>query len=195
MTKLLGLLFIASTTLTACADSNEEFADAASELEGIYKIATYTRNEAACIPGGSSALGNDGYAVAVVQEVLGRKMLTLTSCASPLDCRKKVDAMHSRSDFSLEFQFATYELDDDEALVGTGGSTGFLQNGKCVGGERRDTKLLREAGLLTVEHRVTIADDFLPEDGTCWSNDALESAKGNACSAMELLTAEFVEMY
>jgi uncharacterized membrane protein len=194
MTKLLGLLFIASSALTACADSNEEFADAATGLEGIYKVATYTRNDTACTPGGSSVLGNDGYAVAVMQEVLGHQMLTLTSCASPLDCRKKVDAMHSRDSFSIEFQFTTYELDDD-ALTGHGAWSGSLENGRCVGGERNDTRLVRSEGLLTVEQKITPADAYQPEDGLCWTDGATRGAEGNSCTALELLTAEFVEMY
>lgn len=195
MTKLLGLLFIASTTLAACADSNEQFADAATDVEGIYKVATYTRNDAACTPGGSQRLGNDGYAVAVVQEVLGHEMLTLTSCASPLDCRKKVDAMHSGDNFALEFQFATYELDDDDVLTGHGAWSGSLENGRCVGGERNDTRIVRDAGLLTVEQKIAPADAYAPEDGVCWTDGAQKGAEGNACTAMERLTAEFVEMY
>lgn len=192
MTKLLGLLFIASTALTACAsDSNDEFTAAATELEGIYKIASYTHNEAACSAGGESRLGNESYAVVTKANALGFEYLLLMSCESPANCRERVAKLPTGEGFGIEFSFSASELDGD-VLLGVGGESGSLEGGKCVGGAKLDTRFARTDARLTVEQRITPAKAYAPEDGICWTDAAAEAAEGS-CTELELLTADFVE--
>lgn len=195
MTKLLGLAFIASTAfLTACADSGDDFGDAAAELSGIYKISTYTRNDTACAPGGGSLLEptSDGYLVTLEQELFGTPILTLFSCESPSDCRLKANKAAAGELSSSDFAFQMNETEGD-ALVGHGASSGVFQNGKCIGGSALDTKLTRNGVALTIEQKETPAGAFDAEDGICWTDAAREHAEGNSCTAMEQLTAELVE--
>lgn len=191
MTKLLGLLFIASTTLAACADSNDEFADAAAGVEGIYKISTYTHNAAACSAGGESRLRSDTYAVAATQDVLGHEVLMFMSCASPTACRAQINQLRAGEPFVNGFTFTTNEL-DGAALTGRGASSGSLEGGRCVGGAKLDTMFVRTATRLTVEQRSTPAKAYAPEDGICWTDGAQANAIGS-CTQMEHLTADFVE--
>ena len=130
MTKLLGFAFIASTALliTACDGGEGDFSGAAAELEGIYKISSYTRNEAACAPGGSSVLGNDRFAIAYTEEVLARPVLMLSSCASVDDCRAKLELIRTKQSFGSEFHFDATAV-DGEALVARGASSGILKDG------------------------------------------------------------------
>jgi hypothetical protein len=192
MTKLLGLLFIASTTLTACAsDSDDEFTSAATELEGIYKIGSYTHNAAACSAGGESRLGVESYAVVVKSEVFGQAYLLLMSCESPANCRERAAKLPTGEGFAADFSFSASELDGD-VLLGVGGESGSLEGGKCIGGAKLDTRFARDGARLTIEQRITPAQAYAPEDGLCWTDDAAAAASGS-CTELEQLTADFVE--
>jgi len=188
-----NLACLALLALTACDDNNGAFDDAAASAEGIYQVTSYTRNEAACAPGGTSQLGTDRFAVAFTQTIFGSRVLTVTSCASVADCRAKLADMRAQEPVLLQFQYAVNELDGD-LLAGTGASTGFSEDGVCTAGEVMKTKLELVGAQLRIEQAITIADDYAPDDGFCTTTLAQKFAEGNVCSRMEALTAELLEV-
>ena len=185
----LGLLAFAG-----CDGGNAAFNDAAAGVEGIYQVSAYTRNDAACAPGGDSQLGNDKFAVAFTQTIFGNHVLTVTSCASAADCRAKLADMRANEPVLLDFQFAVSELAANDVLVGFGASTGFSDGGVCRQGEVTETKLELIGSQLRIEQAITLADDYAAEDGFCTTALAQKNADGNACSQLELLTAELLEV-
>lgn len=184
----LGLL------LAACGGDAGAFGESAAGVEGIYQISSYTRNDAACAPGGASVLGRDRFAVAFTQQIFGSDVLSVTSCASAADCRDKLADMRAQEPVLLDFQFVASELGANEALVGHGASTGFEEDGVCTQGEVTETRIELIGTQLRIEHAITIADDYLPDDGFCTTELSQRFARDNACSEMEVLTAELLEV-
>lgn len=188
------LACLALVVFTACDAHDAAFDDAAASVEGIYQVTAYTRNEAACTAGGTSLLGNDRFAVAFTQTIFGSRVLTVTSCASAADCREKLADMRANEPVLLDFQFSVNELAADDTLAGLGASTGFEQDGVCTEGSLARTKLELIGTRLQVEQAITIADDYLPDGGFCTTELAQKFAEDNACSQLEVLTAELLEV-
>src|SRR5262245_44540512 len=86
--------YVLLTALAACGGGSH-FDDVAGNVEGIYMVNTYTRNEAACSEGGMSVLGMDTFAFATKVSFSGLSFLTIASCASVADCHLKVDEVHN----------------------------------------------------------------------------------------------------
>ncbi|MCW5803728.1 MAG: hypothetical protein KIT31_15195 [Deltaproteobacteria bacterium] len=192
MNRLAALLLLPFASLAACT-SESDFADVAAGAEGIYRVTSYTRNDQACAPGGSSLLGKDKFAFAVSRQLFGISVLDIYSCENPADCRAKLAALDANGSFSLDFSFT---LSDVEAgvLVGAGASTGFGDGGVCREGEITKTRLVLEGTSLRLQQEVTVADDYPADrDGFCTTTAAQAAAAGNACSELEVFSADFVE--
>lgn len=190
MKRWLGLVLC----VAACGEGEGEFEQAATAVEGIYQVQTYTRNEQACSSGGVDAIDNDRFAVAVQQQLLGQRFLSVVSCASAIDCRAKLDDIRAGHGYTLEFQFVVSEADGD-LLRGAGASTGFGSSGTCTRGEVTATTLELVGTSLAIEKRITVADDYPADsDGFCTTELTRKYAEGNACSQLEVLTAALVEV-
>jgi hypothetical protein len=180
-------------SLTACTTPADEFVDAAAQVEGIYRVTTYTRNDQACVPGGASLLTKETFAFAATQELFGITLLDVFSCDAPADCRAKLAKLDAGGGFGLDFGFSVSSV-DREVLVGDGASTGFAEGTVCIGGEVTRTRLVVEGATLRLQQEITIADSYPADaDGFCTTDAAKAAARGNACSALEVLTADFVE--
>ena len=189
MQRLAVLISLAS--LTAC--TSNDFVDAAAQVEGIYRVTTYTRNEQACVPGGASLLTKETFAFAATQQVLGLAVLDVFSCDDPADCRDKLAKLGTGGAFGLDFGFSVSDVQKG-VMLGEGASTGFAEGGTCTGGEVTRTRLVVEGTTLRLQQEVTAADDYPADaDGFCTSDAAKAAARGNACSALEVLTAELIE--
>lgn len=187
------LVCLAALVFAACDSGDVAFDDAAANVEGIYQVTAYTRNDAACSPGSDSLLGQDRFAVAFTQTIFGEHVLTVTSCASVADCRAKLADMRANEPVLLDFQFSANAV-ANSVLVGEGASTGFAEDGVCTGGEVSATSIELVGSRLRVEQAITIADDYLPENGFCTTDLAQRFAEDNTCSQLEVLTAELVEV-
>ncbi len=186
-----------SVMLAACSGDGgfSRFDEAAANVEGIYKVSSYTRNDQACTPdGGVSQLGDDTFALAVTQSFAGQHVLTVVSCASSEDCRAKLADIRSNQGYPIEFEFTVSNITSDDLLTGAGVSTGFSNNGTCTGGELSTTRLELVGTRLHIEQAITIADDYPADGGFCTTEAARKNAEGNACSEMEVLTAELFEV-
>ena len=193
MTKLACLAGFIAIIAAGCTENTPStFDDTAKNMEGIYQVSSLSRNAAACSPGGASLLGTDRFAVAFTQTIFGNRVLTVTSCASAADCREKLADMRAQEPVSLQFQYAANEI-DGEALSGLGADSGFEEDGVCTQGALMSTKLERVGSQLRVEQSITIANDYLPDNGFCTTTLAQKFAESNACSQMETLTAELLE--
>lgn len=182
--------------IAACATEDDSEVDAAmAGVEGIYAVQAYTRNEAACEPGGASALRADRFAIATRQEFLGHKLLTVVSCASSTDCRTKLADIRGGGGYSLDFSFTVDRAGAGGVLNGNGVSTGFGSSGTCRGAELTATTLELLGARLSIEQRITIADDYPADsEGFCTTDLARKHAEGNACTQMAVLTADLVEV-
>jgi hypothetical protein len=178
-------------SVAACGDSSSSrYDELAASMEGIYSVQTYTRNEAACAPGGDSQLGTDVFAVVARESVFGTKYLSVRSCGSIAECRAVLAGQGAGHDFT----FAVYTPDDDGSLSGEGRSTGFGDGTTCREGEVTATTLTLAGGALRVEQQITIADDYpVDSEGFCSTDAAAAAAAGNSCSQLEVMTATFVE--
>ncbi|HEU0031947.1 MAG TPA: hypothetical protein VFQ53_15045 [Kofleriaceae bacterium] len=187
-------LAIVTVLVIGCGDSgSDDFARRASEVEGIYQVQAYTRNETACAPGGTSQLGSETFAFAVRQSFLGQTLLSVMSCASVADCHDKAARVQGGQGVALDFSFGVSEVSGD-ALVGQGASTGFGIDGVCTGGELTATTLTLDGDALAIEQQITVADDYpVDADGFCTTDAARAAADGNTCTQLELLSATFVE--
>jgi hypothetical protein len=192
--KLLALVGLAVTACTSNGSSApSEFEDAAAEVEGIYKVQAYTRNDASCAPGGESLLGGERFAAVFSGEALGRPYLQILSCSSAADCRDRIAAMKSGGGFAVDFSFIVTGVGQNGALTGAGTSTGFGDGEVCREAELSTTLLTLAGESLRLEQAITIAADYPAEDGTCSTTAAQQAAEGATCSAMEVLTATFFE--
>jgi uncharacterized membrane protein len=190
MTKFALPLVLA---LAACDSSTAAFDEAAAPVEGIYRVTQYTRNDAACAPGQTSLLGQDTFAVAFMQDIFGTPVLSLMSCGSIADCRVKVADMRAEKPVQIEWMFSVNEVGDNNVLIGRGADSGFREDGVCTKGEAIDTEIALAGSQLRIERAITIANDYLPDNGFCTTELARKFAKGNTCSQMEVVTAELVE--
>jgi hypothetical protein len=193
----IGLGSLVLVSLVACdgTSSSGNFDDLASEMEGIYRVTSYTRNEAACVPGGESILGNDGFLFVTTQAFLGTKLVSAMSCSSVADCRDKRSRVAAGDGVAIDFSFAASEVGTNDTLVGQGASTGFeLEDGICTGGELTTSTFRLADGGLEIDHAVTLAEDHpVDSDGFCTTTATQRAAQGLACSQMEALSADFVE--
>ena len=118
----------------------------------------------------------------------------MTSCASVPDCREKLADIRAGEGFALDFQFAVDEVGEGDVLIGHGVSTGCGSDGVCTMGEVTKTTLQLIGLQLRIEEAITLADDYPADDGFCTTDLAKKNAEGNACSQMEVLTADLIEV-
>lgn len=188
----LAVLAITLASLTACT-TDDEFIDAAAQVEGIYRVTSYTRNDQACVPGGASLLTKETFAFAATQQLFGITLLDVFSCEDPADCREKLNKLDTGGGFGLDFGFSVSGVEEG-VMLGEGASTGFPEGATCSGGELTTTRLVVEGTTLRLQQEITVADDFAADaNGFCTTDAAKAAARGNACSALEVLTAELVE--
>jgi hypothetical protein len=197
MSKSLGFkVTLAAALIAGCSDDGDaDLVRVASGIEGIYSVTSYTRNEQTCEPGGASQLGDDKFAVVVLQKFVGQHYLSITSCESAADCREKLADIRAGESYSIEFQFAVDKVGDGDVLAGAGVSTGFGGGGTCTGGEVWTTKLELVGMQLRIEQAITLADDHPDDgDGFCTTDLTRKHAERNDCSQMEVLIADLLEV-
>lgn len=192
MKQRFGFGLLALLGLGACGGGGE-LGELASEMEGIYQVSAYTRNEAACAPGGESVLGQDGFVFVVRQELFGQDFVSAMSCSSITDCRDKHARLEAGELFGVDFSFAVSQVGVNGTLIGQGASSGFSEGELCVEGELTTTTFALDGDTLLVEQTITLANDYPADGGFCTTAGAQAAAEGNACSQMETLTATFVE--
>ena len=191
MTKLALPLVLA---LAACDNGTASFDQAAAPVEGIYQVTSYTRNDAACAPGQASQLGDDRFAIAFMQDIFGTQVLSLMSCASAADCRTKLADMRAERPVQIEWMFSVNEVGENNVLLGRGADSGFREDGVCTKGEAIDTELVLAGSQLRLARKITIANDYLPDNGFCTTELAQKFAEDNTCSQMEVVTAQLLEV-
>lgn len=175
--------------------SSSDFDDVAADVTGIYRVSTYTHNDQACEPGGTSKLGTDGFAIATTHVIFGIHFLTVTSCASPDDCRQKQALIDGGTAIvPIQFSYAVQFVGAGGTLTGQGADTGFGSGGVCTDGAVSATTLSLTGTALRIEQAITIADDYAQDaQGFCSTDAAKAAASGNSCSELEVLTADFAE--
>ena len=183
--------YLVLAVVAACGGGGH-FDEVASNVEGIYMVGTYTRNEAACTEGGTSALKTETFAVATKESFAGVTYLSVTSCESVADCHAKLDAIRAGTGAASDFHFAVDGTSGD-TLTGAGAFTGFNMNGTCTMGSLTATRLTLSDTTLRIEKQITLASDYPAADGFCTTDLAKKNAEGKPCSQMEVLVATLVE--
>ncbi|MDQ3364760.1 MAG: hypothetical protein M3680_04955 [Myxococcota bacterium] len=185
------LRYLVVAVLAACGESeSSRFDELAASMEGIYSVETYTRNAAACLPGGESQLATDTFALVVAESAFGTRYLSVKACSSVAECRSLLGSAASGGDF----YFAVHEPAGDATLTGEGRSTGFGDGTTCRGAELQSTTLTLTGSTLHLEQEITVADAYpVDAEGFCTTDGAARAAAGKTCSQLEALDATFVE--
>ena len=155
-----------------------------SDLEGIYRIDTWTDNPTACSEGPSVLADRGDTALYLqAQSLLGTDFLNAETCADVPTCRTTAQGGNS---FGLGF----VDGSDDDGWTGTGAQAGGDGAGGCQGA-RRDFSLTG-ATMIRIEIRTVTSQPF-PEDGEgfCTTDAALDAAEGQPCTGLEVITATF----
>lgn len=167
----------------------------ATEVEGIYTVDSYTRNEEACAAEGASVLEEleERFLVVTVREALGQQYVSAVSCADVADCRAKAAADEYAAQYMANFTRA-----EGEGLAGTQVSTGWSgsEGDLCTAPERLELSLVKvgDEGL-RLETRTTVGDDYPADsDGFCTTDGGAAATKGKPCAQLEVLTATFSEL-
>lgn len=168
-----------------CADPT----DGEATLDDIFAVSTHTLNSAACEPGGTPVVFDDGLLIGFADVAAGPDDWTLLSCASEAACRAAVEALAAGGGGTFDFGFSVDARTDDGTYLGTGASTGFFEGAVCTGGELRETRVRLAGASLRVEVSIIPADDYPSPDGSCSTMQARAAAEGNPCTQLEVLTA------
>jgi hypothetical protein len=193
MFKFTSLLLLVGAC-TSNSGSGGSFEELSSEMEGIYRVTSHTRNEAACVPGGDSILGTDGFAIMKRMPFFGDiEILNVFSCASPADCRARLAQFEAGEAVPNELSFSASEAGPNGTVIGQSAGTGFSEGNVCTGGELTTSTFALTADGIRIETGVVIAPDYPSDDGLCSTTATQRAASGVACSEMEILEADFVE--
>lgn len=185
----LPYLLLPLLAIAACTD--DTFDDQAATAEGIYRVDTHLRNEAACSPGGAAVEDTQTFAFAKRADILGIKTLQLISCASLDDCRAKAAQTSFEGDISFAFTLTGAEND---ALTGFEATSGFTsEGGTCQMPELSNITLVMSGDALELEKRTQVGADYAADNGFCTTDKGRASAETAPCSELETVTATKVE--
>jgi len=191
-------IFIAFLTLSlfgvAACDSGDSFSDVAATFEGVYEIATHTKNEAGCDSDGESIQSENSqtHFVIYVSKVFFITIAQAIGCDSVADCQA---AAADTDVFAGSFAYTFTSSDADGEMSGTERSTGFTSStGMCTEPRISYTELTTPSeGNIQIVQSTHIGDDY-PEDsdGYCTTDAGYEAAVDKPCSQRTVLTGHFV---
>jgi hypothetical protein len=182
------LVLLPLLAVSACTD--DEFSTRATSVEGIYRVDSHTRNEAACSPGGDPVEDTQTFAVAKRGDVLGIETLQILSCADVDDCRVKASTAFEGP---ISFSFVLTGVDGD-ALTGFEATSGFTTAGTtCEMPELSNLTLEMTGDTLQLEKRIQIGADYMSANGVCTTDQGRAAAEAAPCSELETLTATRLE--
>ena len=169
---------IAVTVVAGCGGGID------SDLEGVYRIETWTDNPAACVEGPSVLVDRGDTALYLqAQSLFGTDFLNAETCVDVPTCRSIALAGDS-------FGLGLTDGSDADGWTGTGAETGSDGAGGCQGA-RRDF-LLTGGPTIRIEIRTVASRPFSTDsDGFCTTDDALAAAEGQPCTSLEVITATF----
>ena len=160
-----------------------------TELEGVYNIDTWTRNDASCDAEGGSILEDqtDHSIFVQQQEFLGQEFLAGVLCTDVADCQDKAaeDTLF----------LGAFNFDKGSDSDGWTGGIVFAGGGgaDCSGGVT-DIVMTSSGDSIRIESRTRQSVPFPPgPDGFCDSEDAKDAAEGQPCTELEVVTATFAD--
>jgi hypothetical protein len=179
MKKTLGGLVLAA--LAGCGG------DSGSALEGIYVIVDWTENTAACSDGPSIFPQAETAMYIKNENFLGTKFLNGMLCADVAECEELAG-----DDETIHLGGYYFEEGNDEDGWTGGSFFGTTDDqGNCMGDFFEYVLQGTNQGVV-IETRTIPVDGFPEdEDGFCDYQDAKDAAEGRACTALEVVTADF----
>jgi len=167
-----------------------------AQVEGVYRIDAWTRNQAACDAEGASILNGAGDYMAVfsASDVFGDSIQAV-ECAHPADCHADVAAARAQLPWSSTFSYR-FQTAGDTTLKGVQVSTGYADSvsGTCSNAFMTNLVLTRPAdGQVQVEGRTVTVDHPADAAGVCWTSDTQKAAAGKPCNQLEVVKATRIE--
>ena len=189
-------LLLAMTPIVGCGGASVE--EVASQLEGVYLVEAWNRNEEGCDTEGGSILDQleETNLVLAPGEAMGQPYLETVSCSDPADCEAKAEAIPKNGSFVAWYTFTFTEAKTANELYGEYASTGFSSSDSdvCTQGELADRSLQALSdGTIRIEERTRVADHPKDSRGYCTTEGTKAAAEGKACSQLQVITASRIE--
>ena len=194
------ILIIYTFLFISCGvDKNTQF-----QLDGIYKITTYEKNDNSCEEKGKSHIDklNEKYLYSIRSSFFGITLLNIYSCSSPDQCetdkRNKKEQLSSKEiNFSpinneLSFNFQLFSENSALGIITTSSklSTDPL---KCSG-ELIEVEITRsDENIQITETKQKVEYNKLNADGFCDLDEAKKLAKLEPCFSQVYIEAESIE--
>jgi len=167
-----------------------------AELEGVYRIDAWTRNEAACTEGPSVLKDGGDYMVLVhVTDPLGASIEAM-ECADPAACSALVTQLRASRVTSSSAFIYDFRTADASGVTGVLVTTGYSGggDGTCPNAMLTNIALNRPAdGQVQIESRSVVVDHPAHADGSCWTDDTVSAAAGKPCNQLEEMEATRIE--
>jgi len=185
-----GLVF--ALLLVACTGGGDM-----TDLEGIYTIASWTRNDADCNAEGASILETQGQTALYVkiETFITEKFVNVVPCTDTADCEE----MAGDSDTIHLGQWGFEEGSDDDGwqVISYSAFDNMSDDTQCDGTRHEAVMTSPAEGGLRLEARSSETVQFAKPSGItdCWDvedDDAAGLVGEPACAELEVLTATYV---
>jgi hypothetical protein len=196
----LALLCALGSTLCLSGCSGEaEGTDEASvqQLDGVYALESFTRNEAGCDAEGESVVDALQQQYFVIRRLSSPIAYTMVAaCAEPAACHELGAAIASHQSFSSSWSLTLGYQDDAGYPRGHEVSSGLgTSDGMCTDRVIQDTLTSQpEANLVRLETRTfPLPDQPQDSDGFCVARPDEPTPSDAACAMLEVATGRLVE--
>ncbi len=155
-----------------------------SALEGVYEVQTWTENETSCASDGDSIIDMevDDHLYVKAENLFGQEFLNVVTCEGLADCSAQA------AEDTIHLGFGLDSGSDGNGWTGSGYTLGGSET--CSGQIRNNRLSETSDGLLRFEIRRTFVEDVpLDSEGFCDSDAAIESATGQGCESIEVISA------
>lgn len=186
MTATRPTLAAALLLLASCGGDEKPFTD----LEGIYTIGSWTRNETGCTAEGPQVPGSDGFLWIKEGSFFGARFLGVVTCADLPTCRAD-----SAGEVPILGGWLLGRGNDRDGWTGEiAWSTTGPSAGTCSGGLTSYRLSQPAAGLVSLRAESRSAPTF-PENGQgeCDPQDAAALAGPTPCLTLEVVAATYLE--
>jgi len=162
-----------------------------TQLEGIYTISEWTRNDTGCAAEGPSILSGQLAKLVIVRtnSFFGQSYIELIPCSTLDQCR--LDAAGSATVIS---EFGSVNEGSDSAGWTGGRVTAGGSGGSCSGTVTNTTLTSTAATMIQIDAETHPTGMFPTDaDGFCTTDDAQEAAASQPCDGLDVVRATFTE--
>lgn len=184
---------IALLVLAACGggDDGGGGGGAMTELEGIYTIDEWTRNDTGCATEGPSILSGQFAKLVIVRSnsFFGQRYIELIPCSTLDQCR-----LEAADTATVLSEFGSVNEGSDNAGWTGGRVTAGGSGGSCSGTVTNTTLTSTAAMMIQIDAETHPTGPFPTDaDGFCTTDDAQAAAASQPCDGLDVVRATFTE--